>query len=93
MYHRNLVACAAQTESLCGLILVAGRLANARTLLEATYPFLRLAVGVLNRLYVGSEETYKTRSAMFQLRQRAGFVEAMNAVRHAINWPTGPFVP
>ncbi len=102
VYHRNLVACSTQVESLCGLILSAGQLAGESKLGPNSYPVLHRTVGVLNRLYTGAKETktstdtkkyttYRTRSAKKQIAQRDGFIDAMNAVRSEIIWPSGPF--
>jgi hypothetical protein len=84
VYHRNLVACATQVESLCGLLESAAR---ATSLTASALPLLRLAVGAVNRLYDGKKKsTYRTMSAKVQIARHSDFVESMNAVRDAINW-------
>lgn len=88
-YHQNLMAATLQTESLCRLVqAIAKQLAAGQTVGQFSVTHgncMRLAAGILGRLYGGSLETYRSHSVRDQIKQT--YVGALNAVRGAVGMP------
>jgi len=94
LYHENLLISSLQTESLCGLATVAAeQLALGQTLgnFAVTYKnCIRLAGGILGRLWGGPKfyDSYRSDSVRSQIRD--GYLDSVNAIRKATDPPMAP---